>query len=578
MQNLKLVMTKTLSNFILLDNRDLNTPKFVSKLLTFFSSKYLVGLFRVNALFFLSLVFINCANRGTPEGGPKDEEPPKIEKEFPENYTTNFEGNEIEIEFDEFIKIKDLQKQLIISPPMEYQPEIKPLSGASKRITIKILDTLQPNTTYAFNFGNSITDNNEGNPYPYYRYVFSTGDFIDSLTVNGNIVDAFHKEPETFVNVALYEVDSTFTDSIVYKDVPKYITNTLDSLTTFSIENVKAGKYMLMALKDNNGDNKFQQKFDQIAFHKAFITVPTDSLYTMKLFSENLDFNAVKPKLVSGEKIMFGYEGDYKNMKIDILSEVPEEFKYYITKDEKADTLYYWYIPRLEVDSLLFKVSHTDYEKEYTARISVQERDSLIIEESVSGTIGLDEPFKITGSTPFAAFDVSKVTLIDKDSANVDFTTRFDTINNTYVFDFKKSYENKYAMKILPEAFKDIFDDTHADTLLYSLGTKKESDYGFARLTLVGAKYPVIIQLTDSKGDVKVEKYSTKPEQVDFYNITPGKYYIRVIHDANGNKKYDPGNYLNKIQPEDVSHFIFKDDEQIRAAWGYPTILNFTSE
>ncbi|WP_299553550.1 Ig-like domain-containing protein [Seonamhaeicola sp.] len=571
-------MTKTLSNFILLDNRDLNTPKFVSKLLTFFSSKYLVGLFRVNALFFLSLVFINCANRGTPEGGPKDEEPPKIEKEFPENYTTNFEGNEIEIEFDEFIKIKDLQKQLIISPPMEYQPEIKPLSGASKRITIKILDTLQPNTTYAFNFGNSITDNNEGNPYPYYRYVFSTGDFIDSLTVNGNIVDAFHKEPETFVNVALYEVDSTFTDSIVYKDVPKYITNTLDSLTTFSIENVKAGKYMLMALKDNNGDNKFQQKFDQIAFHKAFITVPTDSLYTMKLFSENLDFNAVKPKLVSGEKIMFGYEGDYKNMKIDILSEVPEEFKYYITKDEKADTLYYWYIPRLEVDSLLFKVSHTDYEKEYTARISVQERDSLIIEESVSGTIGLDEPFKITGSTPFAAFDVSKVTLIDKDSANVDFTTRFDTINNTYVFDFKKSYENKYAMKILPEAFKDIFDDTHADTLLYSLGTKKESDYGFARLTLVGAKYPVIIQLTDSKGDVKVEKYSTKPEQVDFYNITPGKYYIRVIHDANGNKKYDPGNYLNKIQPEDVSHFIFKDDEQIRAAWGYPTILNFTSE
>jgi len=107
----------------------------------------------------------------------------------------------------------------------------------SKYITIKISDTLLANTTYAFNFGNSITDNNEGNPYPYYRYVFSTGAYIDSLSIKGNIVDALKKEPETFVNVSLYEVDSTFTDSIIYKENPKYITNTLDSLTTFSIEN-----------------------------------------------------------------------------------------------------------------------------------------------------------------------------------------------------------------------------------------------------------------------------------------------------------------------------------------------------
>ena len=543
MQNLKLVMTKTLSNFIL--------------------------------ILFLSLVFINCANRGTPDGGPRDETPPVIIKSIPENYTTNFKGKEIKVYFDEYIKIKDLQKQLIISPPMKTLPDVKPISGASKYITIKIHDTLQPNTTYAFNFGNSITDNNEGNPYPYYRYVFSTGDYIDSLTVTGNIVDAFHKEPETFVNVALYEVDSTFTDSIVYKDVPKYITNTLDSLTTFSIENIKAGKYVLMALKDNNSDNKFQQKSDQIGFHKTFIDVPTDSVYTMKLFHEDLDFKAVRPKLVSGERVAFGYEGDYKNMKIDILSEVPEEFSYRITKDEKADTLYYWYTPRLEVDSLIFKISNIDYEKEYTTRISVQERDSLIIRGSVSGTIALDEAFKITGSTPFASFDTSKVTLIDKDSANVDFTTKFDTLNNAYVFDFKKKYENKYEMKILSEAFKDIFGATHTDTLSYSLNTKKESDYGFARLTLVGAKYPVIIQLTDAKGEVKVEKYSTKPEQVDFLDLTPGKYNIRVIHDANGNKKYDTGNYLKKIQPEQVSHFIFDEDEPVRANWGLIQTLNF---
>jgi len=96
---------------------------------------------------------INCANRGMPKGGEKDTEPPKILKSTPENYSTNFKGKEIEIYFDEYIKLKNLQKQLIISPPMKTQPEILPLGSASKRITIKIFDTLQPNMTYAFNFG-----------------------------------------------------------------------------------------------------------------------------------------------------------------------------------------------------------------------------------------------------------------------------------------------------------------------------------------------------------------------------------------------------------------------------------------
>lgn len=543
MQKFKLVMNKTLSNFILAS--------------------------------FIGLVFINCANRGNPEGGPKDETPPVIEKAEPENYSTNFEGNEIRIYFDEYVKMKDIQKQLIISPPMKTQPEITPLGSASKYITIKIHDTLQPNTTYAFNFGNSITDNNEGNPYPYYRYVFSTGDYIDSLTVKGNIVDALKREPETFVSVALYEVDSTFNDSVVYKNPPKYITNTLDSVTTFSIENIKAGKYMLMALKDNNDDNKFQQKTDQIAFYKSFIDVPTDSLYTLKLFSEEIDFDATRPKLVSGEKIAFGYEGDYNDMQIDITSDTPEEFVSRITKDEKTDTLYYWYKPRLEVDSLLFKVSKEDFEKDFTVRISEQKRDSLIIQASPSGTIGYEDPFKISGSTPFLAFDDSKISIMDKDSIILDFSTKFDTIFNTYEVNFGKTEANDYNIQILPEAFTDFFDNKN-DTLNYSVRTKKESDFGFIRFTLNNAKYPLILQLTNEKGDVKYEQYSTKPEQLDFFNLNAGKYSIRVIFDTNGNKKYDAGNYLKKIQPERVVHFEMDDDEEIRPDWGLIQTLNFT--
>ncbi|AUP79898.1 Ig-like domain-containing protein [Flavivirga eckloniae] len=523
---------------------------------------------------FLSLFFINCANRGTPGGGPKDEDPPVIIRSLPGNYSTNFKGKEIKVYFDEYVKIKDLQKQLIISPPMSTQPEITPIGGASKYITIKIHDTLEPNTTYAFNFGNSITDNNEGNPFPYYRYVLSTGDYIDSLSVNGNIVDALKTQPETFVSVALYEVDSTFHDSIIYKETPKYITNTLDSLTTFSIENLKEGKYMLIALKDNNGDNKFQQKSDQIAFYKDFINVPTDSLYTLKLFNETLDYRATKPRLISGEKIAFGYESDYRGMAINLLSDVPSEFEYRITKDPKADSLNFWYKPKLEVDSLLFNVTHPTFEKDFTVRISKQKRDTLIIMSAPNGIIRYKEPVKISGSTPLISLDASKITLIDQDSIQVDFTTEFDTIANTYSFNFNKKEDFAYNMQIFPEAFIDFFDDTN-DTLNLSFKTKKESEYGYARFTLVNAEYPLIVQLTDKDGKVEFEQFVENDEPLDFQNLNPKIYFIRVIHDANGNGQYDAGNYLKKIQPENVSHF---QEIEIRADWGLSETLQFTPE
>ncbi len=532
------------------------------------------ALYNVVLLVFISLVFANCANRGTPDGGPKDETPPKILEEMPKNFSTNFKGKVIKIYFDEYVKLKDIQKQLIISPPMNTQPEITPLGGASKYITIKIFDTLQPNTTYAFNFGNSIVDNNEGIPYPYYRYVFSTGNYIDSLSVKGTILDALKKQPEAFVNVALYEVDSTFTDSIIYQKKPKYITNTLDSLTTFSIDNIKVGTYMLVALKDANGDHKFQQKTDQIAFHKSFINVPTDSLYTLKLFAEDLDFKAMRPALAATQKIAVGYEGDYTKMKMKVKSEIPPNFQSRITKDEKTDTLYYWYKPKLEVDSLILNVSHTNFDKDYTVKLRKQKKDSLILKTNPSGTIGLDEPFKISGNIPFVSFDASKVNLIDKDSVKVDFTTNYDSISNTYAFNFKKSQENKYSMTVLPEAFVDFFDNKN-DTLNYGLSTRKDSDFGFVRFTLVNAKYPLIVQLTTDKGEVKAERYTTKPETIDFMNLPPSTYFIRIIHDANGNGKYDTGNYLKKIQPEKVSHF---NEIEVRADWGYPETLEFTSE
>ncbi|QXP60893.1 Ig-like domain-containing protein [Olleya sp. HaHaR_3_96] len=522
----------------------------------------------------LALTFINCANRGNVSGGEKDITPPVILKTIPENYSTNFNSKEIRIYFDEYVKTKDLTKQLVISPPMKETPDITPLGTASKYVTIKISDTLQPNTTYAINFGNSIVDNNEENPYPYYRYVFSTGSHIDSLSVKGSVMDAIKRQTDPFISVHLYEADSTYTDSIVYKENPKYITNTLDSTTNFKIENLKAGLYKLVAIKDNNSNNKFEQSSDEIGFYKDFITVSNDTtaFYKLKLFKETLDYKAESPRLISGEKIAFGFQGeDYKSMAIDLLSDAPSDYEYSYFKDEKTDTLNYYYKPKLEVDSLIFKVTNKTIIDTFTVRIKDNKRDSLLLKANPSGNIDFFEPLKISANIPITKFDKTKINILDKDSTNVVFTTKFDTLQNTIEVVFDKTEDNVYKVQLLPNTVTDFFSTTN-DTLNYSLRTEKEAGLGNARINIKNAEYPLIVQFVNKTGDVKYEEYATKAAPIDFFYLKPGEYYVRVIFDSNKNEKYDPGNFLKQTQAERVSYT--EKVEEIRSGW--EVIIDFT--
>ncbi|RXJ52193.1 Ig-like domain-containing domain [Gelidibacter gilvus] len=531
-----------------------------------FKSYYKLFLF-----FGILAMLVNCANRGMPTGGEKDTEPPKIRYSTPDNFTTNFKGNEIKIYFDEYVKIKNAQKQLIISPPMIPAPDIMPLGSASKFITIKINDTLQPDTTYAFNFGQSIVDNNEENPYSYYKYVFSTGTYIDSLSLKGAIVDAEKREPETFVSVMLYEVDSTYTDSTVYKSRPKYVTNTLDSVSTFSIDNIKAGKYRLVALKDENGNYTYQQKSDKIGFYDKEITVPTDSFYEIKLFKEIADFKMERPTQIAKQKIQFGYYGDNRDLTIEMMGDKPDGFEQRIVKDAQKDTLYYWYKPNVELDTTFFVVKNKGYVDTLKHRFRDLKVDSLSIKSSTSGSIDFDADFSIEANIPFDKLDLDRISIIDKDSLNVDFKTEFDTLRNTYRFKFDKIEDNSYKIQFLPEAITDFFGKVN-DTLSYTVKTKKFSDLSDVRVNLINAEYPLIVQLTDKSGKVKYEQFADTPRMFDFRHINPGAYYLRVIYDTNANRKWDTGNYLKKIQPERISY----RPDIVDARTGWDTVEEFT--
>ncbi len=513
-------------------------------------------------LFLLLFVVIGCAKRGTIDGGLKDTIAPVLKMSFPKNGSVNFSGKEIKLTFDEYVVLKNTNKQLIISPPMKRFPEILP-SNASKFITIKIKDTLLPNTTYSFNFGQSIQDNNEGNAYKQFKYVFSTGSYIDSLKLGGTVADAHEKTVDNFVSVFLFEADEKFNDSLVYKGNPRYVTNTLDSLKLFGLENIKAGKYHLVAIKDKNSNNKFDPKEDKIGFRKELISIPNDSVFHLDLFKETQKFKTSKPVQASGNRLFLPYEGNPKNMKVT-LKNGETVLPTIITNFPKKDSVQVWFKP-LKVDSLQIAVEKDNYSEKYKFKLKDQKKDTLSFSANQNGELAFRDDFSVHSTIPIVKIDNSKIQLINKDSTAVVFTTEYDKFEQNLKIIFKKEPLEKYSFKLFPGAMTDYLDKQN-DTLSYKIDTKNTSDYGNLRVALQNVKqFPVILELTDEKGEVKYSEVSDKNTMVEFNLIEPAKYTLRLVYDENNNKEWDTGNYLEKRQSETVIYFPKELD--VRANW-----------
>ena len=522
--------------------------------------------YRITILLILVLLQISCARRGRPEGGPRDEEKPILVKTDPEFKSIHFDADEIKIYFDEYIKLKDLSSQLIVSPPLKYPPIITPQGAPSKKITIKIKDTLQENTTYTFNFGQSIIDNTEGNILDNFKYIFSTGDYIDSLQVKGTIKDAFDLEMIENPTIMLYAIDTVFNDSIIYNEKPMYVGSTIDSVN-WNITNIKAGKYLLLALNDNSKNYKFNPKEDKISFYTDFIELPVDSTssFELKLFNEILPFKIPsRPQEISKGHIIIGYEGKANGFNVNAISEKPTDFKSISSFDRKKDTLHYWF-KNYDKDSILLSFNHEIPFDTIRVKLKSEEIDSMAVNSDVSGILHLRDTLKMISTTPIVKIDTSKIQLLDKDSLKVKLNLLISKNKDELVVNFKKEESNKYNFELLPGAITDFF-DVENDTIQMKFSTKKSTDYSAIFLTLNNIKsYPVLIDLINEKGDLIVQKYSDKAEEYIYKNLPPSRYKIRIIYDTNKNKKWDTGNYLLKQQPEEV--YYFKSVITAKANW-----------
>ncbi len=234
-----------------------------------------------------------CAKVGSPSGGPKDETPPKVIESLPVNKSTNVNTEKIEITFDEFITLKNLNEELVISPPLKSRPYTR---IRNKTLIIDLNEKLKENITYTLNFGNAIADNNEGNLLPDYEFVFSTGDKLDSLSVTGKAINAFNQKAEKEkIYIMLYD---NLNDSAPYNDLPTYITKA-GPQGRYAINNIKADTFRLFALKDLNNNLKFDLVNEMIAFSDSLIIISPDLVQKTSFVK---DSSLYKPKTKTEER------------------------------------------------------------------------------------------------------------------------------------------------------------------------------------------------------------------------------------------------------------------------------------
>ena len=289
-------------------------------------------------LFVTSLFFApGCANIVPPSGGTKDTIPPRLIKAVPKDSALNINGSKITLQFDEFVELQNAAEQTIISPLPQKQPQIE---SKLKTVTVRFKDSLKPNTTYTIDFGNALADINEGNIQKNFRYIFSTGNYIDSLSLSGRIILAENGKTDSTLWALLYNKEE---DSTVFKESPSYITR-VNSKGFFQFENLPAGTYYVYGLGDADGNKRYNQSIETFAFSDRSVTIPGDSLIqTLYAFAaekdKKRDISASGNNITSADK--FIYQTNVKNGALDLMDTLTINFKLPLAAfNKKGVTLY----------------------------------------------------------------------------------------------------------------------------------------------------------------------------------------------------------------------------------------------
>ena len=557
-------------------------------------------------------VMYSCANIGNPSGGPIDKTPPIFMRSNPTPNAVNVKDRKIEIFFDEIVTLKDPSTKIIVSPA---QTEMPRMSALGRKVTVELVDSLLPNTTYTIDFSNSIQDNNEGNAIDNFAFAFSTGSVIDSMRVSGYVLDSRTLEPMQSVVVGL---QSNLADSAFHKEKLQRVALTNDR-GQFTIRNVSSGSYHIFALKDLDRDYKFGNPTEDIAFLDSIIVPSIGSREAADTVYNDLNeidtiMRATRPAYFPNDILLSMFNEDRKsqylanNLRVDSTrisltfaaasdtlpslsivgrNDVPDQW-YTLERSQTNDTLTYWIRPPHLVSADTLMVATTYLRTDTASNLSWgtdtlkftfqrqkakkkkknEETDSLEqirfmeLHPLANGTQEVYAPLLLQTGTPIERYSREAFHLQRKLQNDTTFypaeiksiALRDSTLSRRDLM-LKVDWEPgaAYTLAVDSLAMTDIY-GLQTKPLKVDFNVRKMEEYGNIVFNIPAVRDSAIVELLDGTEKI-VLRAPVKSHRAELLNLLPGKYYARLFIDRNGNGKYDTGNYDMHLQPEETVYY-----------------------
>ena len=562
------------------------------------------------------LFITGCANRGVgPQGGPKDEEPPVVVKETPENGALNYKDPHIEILFNEYIQLDKVSENVLISPPQQRPPEVK---AYGKKLYVNFDGELQDSTTYTIDFGSAICDNNEKNALEGYSFSFATGDVIDSLEISGVMLNAEDLNPISGIVAGIHlNLNDSALETLPFTRITK-----TNAEGKFTIRNIRPDTYRLYGLQDNSRDYLYQPgeglaMCDSLitpACHRDIVrdTVWLDSLtidtikvqektfyepsnVVMIFFKEDKQRQYFQ-RATREEQHFFSLYFAAPQDSLPLIRPLGEDWMQYALcqPNTTRDTIVYWLTDSAAIglDTLSFEMTYLKSDSIYqlqpqtdtinaiyrAPRLSERAKAQLEknkkekkVELSSNGKSPFEiyNPFRLASKTPIQSFSADSIHLyLKQDSLRKPLRFELlplDEAKMSFEIQFPWEPEREYEFVADSAAFRDIYGDVNNE-LRQNFQLRSLDEYSTLVIKVEPFQPNIILQVLDEKDNV-LRSLPAVAEGTRFEYLAPLSYYLRLFLDLNGDGKWTTGDFLTKRQPEPVYYFSSK--LTLRANWDF---------
>jgi len=513
------------------------------------------------------LLYVSCANQVALTGGEKDIVPPKLDTSISStNNQLRFETQEIYLEFDEFINFRNPSQQIVISPPLEYGLEIDQ-RGKKVKINFDQREVLKKDATYILNFGEAISDYTENNVLKNFSFVFSTGDYIDSLSMKGRVQDAETHEPLENMTVMLYD---EIRDSVVFKERPFYFAKT-DQDGSFELNNLRSDTFKIVVLEDLNLNYLYEENAERFGFLKEVVFLRDTSQIdvTIDVFKSESSPKYQEGKVIHDGLISLSFDQKIWTNPVIVADKNVKNYS------EIEGATVKFYIEEIDKYPLNFAVFQDSlFDTISIRRPPIKDQKNLpelkIIGSNVDSKSGLHplDTLKVLFNIPLLSLDHD---LIDLGNSNISIDSgNIRQVNITSVWQEGKDYTLSLDSGSIVDFFNRAIDSTAFE---FEIG--RRNSFGSLSLGLNNAEDSLHYIISLIQGDKMIKTWqqiSTADSVLTVERLPPGDYSLRIIEDRNNNGKWDPGNYLEKKYSEIIHE---KSLEPLKENWTLEVSIDF---